>query len=114
MVRAAHDRGKEAMVDMIGVANLAERVQELDAMGFDYILVHTAHDMLNCISAPLEALKVIKANVKNAKAGISGGITVDQMPDIVAGKPDWVVVGSALYTAKDPLLVAKSMKEYMK
>ncbi|MCU6766708.1 MAG: 3-hexulose-6-phosphate synthase [Blautia sp.] len=114
VVRAAHERGKEAMVDMIGVANLAERVQELDAMGFDYILVHTAHDMLNCISAPLEALKVIKANVKNAKAGISGGITVDQMPDIVAGKPDWVVVGSALYTAKDPLLVAKSMKEYMK
>ena len=57
-------------------------------MGFDYILVHTAHDMLNCISAPLEALKVIKANVKNAKVGMSGGITVDQMPDIVARKPD--------------------------
>lgn len=113
VVKAAHERGKEAMVDMIGVADLASRVRELDEMGFDYILVHTAHDMLNCISAPLEALKVIKANVKNAKAGISGGITPEQMPEIVAGKPDWVVVGSALYNAKDPESVAKEFKKYM-
>ncbi|HIU33675.1 MAG TPA: orotidine 5'-phosphate decarboxylase [Candidatus Pullichristensenella excrementigallinarum] len=113
VVRAAHERGKEAMVDTIGVSNLAERVRELDAMGFDYILVHTAHDMLNCISAPIEALKVIRANVKRAKAGISGGITVNQMPEIMAAKPDWVVVGSALYNAEDPAAVAKALKSYM-
>lgn len=113
VVQAAHERGKEAMVDMIGVADLASRVRELDEMGFDYILVHTAHDMLNCISAPLEALKVIKANVKNAKVGISGGITPEQMPDIVAGEPDWVVVGSALYNSKEPEKVAKELKSYM-
>lgn len=113
LVRAAHERGKLAMADTIGVVNLAERVQELDAMGFDYILVHTAHDMLNCISAPIEALKVIKANVRHAKAGISGGISPEQMPEIVAAKPDWVVVGSALYNAKDPVAVAKALKSYM-
>lgn len=113
IVRAAHERGKEAMVDMIGVANLAKRVRELDEMGFDYILVHTAHDMLNCISAPLEALKVIRDNVTHAKAGISGGITVEQMPGIVAAKPDWVVVGSALYNAEDPETVARALKSYM-
>lgn len=60
LVRAAHERGKWAMADTIGVANLAQRVQELDDMGFDYILVHTAHDMLDCISAPIDALKVIQ------------------------------------------------------
>lgn len=113
LVRAAHERGKLAMADTIGVVNLAERVQELDAMGFDYILVHTAHDMLNCISAPIEALKVIKANVRHAKAGISGGISPEQMPEIVAARPDWVVVGSALYNAKDPVAVAKALKSYM-
>lgn len=113
LVRAAHERGKWAMVDTIGVVNLAERVQELDAMGFDYILVHTAHDMLNCISAPIEALKVVKANVRHAKAGISGGITPEQMPEIVAAKPDWVVVGSALYNAKYPTAVAKALRAQM-
>ena len=113
LVRAAHERGKWAMADTIGVVNLAQRVQELDEMGFDYILVHTAHDMLNCISAPIEALKVIKANARRAKAGISGGITPEQMPEIVAAQPDWVVVGSALYTAKDPVAVAKALKSQM-
>ncbi|MGN0184581.1 MAG: orotidine 5'-phosphate decarboxylase / HUMPS family protein [Aristaeellaceae bacterium] len=113
LVRAAHERGKWAMADTIGVVNLAERVRELDDMGFDYILVHTAHDMLNCISAPIEALKVIKANVRHAKAGISGGITPEQMPEIAAAQPDWVVVGSALYTASDPIAVAKALKSRM-
>ena len=113
LVRAAHERGKWAMADTIGVVDLAQRVHELDDMGFDYILVHTAHDMLNCISAPIEALKVIKANVRHAKAGISGGITPEQMPEIVAAQPDWVVVGSALYNAKDPVAVAKALKAQM-
>lgn len=113
VVKAAHERGKLAMVDTIGVVNLAERTRELDEMGFDYILVHTAHDMLNCISAPIEALKVIKANVKHAKAGISGGITPEQMPEIVAAQPDWIVVGSALYNAEDPLAVARAFAKYL-
>ena len=69
--------------------------------------------MLNCISAPIEALKVIKANVKHAKAGISGGITPEQMPEIAAVQPDWVVVGSGLTLAKDPVQVAQALREYM-
>ena len=113
LVRAAHECGRWAMADTIGVSDLANRVRELDDMGFDYILVHTAHDMLNCISAPIEALKVIKANVKHAKAGISGGITPEQMPEIAAVQPDWVVVGSGLTLAKDPVQVARALREYM-
>ena len=113
LVRAAHERGKFAMVDVIGVPKLYDRCLELDDMGFDYILLHTAHDMLNCISAPIEALKVIKANVKHAKAGISGGITPEQMPEIAAVQPDWVVVGSGLTLAKDPVQVARALREYM-
>lgn len=113
VVRAAHERGKYAMVDTIGVSNLAQRVRELDEMGFDYILVHTAYDMLDCISAPIEALKVIKANVRNAKAGISGGITPDQMEEIAAAQPDWIVVGSAIYKAKDPLKVVQEFNKYL-
>ena len=113
LVRAAHECGRWAMADTIGVSDLANRVRELDDMGFDYILVHTAHDMLNCISAPIEALKVIKANVKHAMAGISGGITPEQMPEIAAVQPDWVVVGSGLTLAKDPVQVARALREYM-
>lgn len=113
VVKAAHERGKEAMADMIGVSSLASRAQELEQMGFDYILVHTAHDMLDCISAPLEALKVIQDNVSRAKVGISGGITPEQMPEIAAAQPDFVVVGSALNNAGTPENTAKALRSYM-
>ncbi len=114
VVRAAHERGKEAMADMIGVSDLAGRARELEDMGFDYILVHTAHDMLEGVSAPLEALQVLRNHVSRAKAGISGGITADQMSVIAEAGPDWVVVGSALYRAEDPEAVAKALKAYCK
>ena len=116
ILKAAHERNKEAMVDMIGVPNLAERAEALDKMGFDYILVHTAHDMLSCLSAPIDALKAIRKSVKNARTGISGGITLKQIPEIAADRPrpDWIVVGGALYNAQNPGEVAKQMKEAMK
>lgn len=112
LVKAANEHGKKAMADTIGVANLEKRVQELEDLGFEYLLVHTAHDMLDCINAPIEALKLIKANVTHAKVGISGGITVEQMPEICAAKPDWIVVGSSLTLADDPLSVAKTFTRF--
>lgn len=114
VVKAAHERGKEAMVDMIGVPNPAERAGELDRLGFDYILVHTAHDMLSRLEAPLDALELIRNKVNHAKIGISGGITLEKIPEIVAGNPDLIVVGGALYHAENPAAVAKLMKEAMK
>lgn len=112
LLRAAHERGKFAMVDMIGVTELHERALELDAMGFDYILMHTAHDMLIHDSAPIDDLKYVKSHVKHAKVGISGGISPEQMPEIMSAAPDWVVVGSALYTAEDPLSVARAIHAF--
>lgn len=114
IIKAAHERNKEAMVDMIGVPNPAERAGALDRLGFDYILVHTPHDMLSSFSAPIDALKTIRKNVKNARIGISGGITCNQIPEIVSGNPDWIVVGGALYNAPNPGEVAKRIKEAMK
>ncbi|MDO4548954.1 MAG: orotidine 5'-phosphate decarboxylase / HUMPS family protein [Clostridia bacterium] len=113
LVRAAHERNKKAMVDTIGVPNIRERVVQLDEMGFDYILLHTAHDMLVCDSAPTEDVKACKKLVKRALIGISGGITVEQMPEIVACDPDWVVVGSAINKSDDPLSVVKALRSYM-
>lgn len=112
LVRAAHERGKFAMVDVIGVPKLYDRCLELDDMGFDYILLHTAHDMLDYAGAPIEDLRYVKSHVKHAKVGISGGITVDQLPEIAKAEPDWVVVGSALYKAADPVAVAKAVAEF--
>lgn len=113
-VKAARERGKRVCADTIGATDLAKRTQELEALGVDYIAVHTAHDMLNCISAPIEALKVIRSNIKGTcQTVISGGIKPGTMPEIAAEKPDVVIVGSGLTKAKDPLSVAKLLKAFM-
>lgn len=116
-IDAAHERmGKKICIDTIGVADLAERTKELEALGADYIAVHTAHDLLGRISAPTEALKVIKSSLSapNCKSVISGGITPEAMPEIAAIGPDVVIVGSGLTKAKDPLTVVQALKFFMK
>lgn len=114
-VEAARERGKKVCVDTIGTTNLGNRTKELEALGVDCIAVHTAHDMLNCIGAPIEALKVIKANITgDCKAAISGGITPDKMEEIIKEQPDVVIVGSAITKADDPAAVARAIKSYMK
>ena len=114
-VSAARKRGKRICADMIGVTDLAKRTCELESMGVDYIAVHTAHDMLGCISTPIEALKIIKNNIRGEKcmSVISGGITPEAMPEIAAVKPDVVIVGSGLTKSDDPIMVARTLKFFM-
>lgn len=111
LVKAAHERGKKAMVDTINVPNLIERVKELDEIGVDYILLHTPHEAGIENTAPINAVAQCKAIVKHAKIGISGGITLDYMSEVAKVNPDWVVVGGALYNAEDPIAIAKTIKE---
>lgn len=114
LVRAARELGKYAMVDVIGVTDLDRRICEAEEMGFDYILLHTAHDTL-CpdAAAPIKDLARVKKLIKRAKVGVSGGITVAQMPDICCAAPDWIVVGSGITCAKDPLEAAQRIAEFM-
>ena len=115
LLQAAHERGKKAMVDTINCPRerLFERVKQLDAMGFDYIMLHTPHESGATNSANIDDVRVCKDFVKHAMIGISGGITLEYMPQVVAVQPDWVVVGGALYNAKDPAATAKAFKEAM-
>lgn len=110
-VKAARAAGKKVLADTIGVAPLAERTRRLDELGVDYVSVHTAHDLLDCVSTPIEALRIIQANLKNGRAAISGGVTLDQLPEICAISPEIVIVGSALTTAQNPTATAKALRE---
>lgn len=115
LVRAAHERGKYAMADTIGVPNLLERIHELDEMGFDYILMHTASDVVktDTVNAPIEYVEQAKEVAKRAKIGISGAITPSQLTKIISVNPDWIVSGRAITKAEDPIAVVKAYKQYM-
>lgn len=113
VLAAAHERGKKAMVDTINCFNPVERVRELDEMGFDYILLHTPHETGASNSANIDDILNSRELIKSAKIGISGGINLDYIPQVVKACPDWVVVGSALTKSADPEADVKVFREYI-
>ncbi|MCL1988228.1 MAG: 3-hexulose-6-phosphate synthase [Firmicutes bacterium] len=113
-VAEAKKTGAQILVDMIAIKDLATRAKELDAMGVDYICVHTGYDGQAEGESPMEALKIIKANVKNSKTAVAGGIKLDTIESVVAAKPDLVIVGGGITGAEDMVAAAKKFRELVK
>jgi 3-hexulose-6-phosphate synthase len=112
-VEEAKKQGKKVLVDMIAVKNLEERAKEVDAMGVDYICVHTGYDLQAVGKNSFEDLKKIKGVVKNAKTAIAGGIKLETLPEVIKEKPDLVIVGGGIANQDDKKAVARKMKELM-
>jgi 3-hexulose-6-phosphate synthase len=114
VVKAAKKNKGKSMADTIGVCHLAKRVKELDEMGFDYILLHTAHDTLETAGPPVGAVGEAKRIVRRAKIGISGGINLSSIGEICGANPDWVVIGSGITLSENPLKTVKALREYIR
>lgn len=114
VVRAARERGGEVMVDLMGVADLARRAREVDALGADYVCLHTAVDVqaghADLAGATLDGLRRVKAALRTARTAVAGGITLESCPGVAALAPDIVVVGSAITRAADPRAAAAAMR----
>lgn len=59
-VAEAKKQNKQVLVDMINVPNLEQRAREIDALGVDYICVHTGYDLQAEGQSPFEDLQTIK------------------------------------------------------
>ncbi|MFB5268766.1 3-hexulose-6-phosphate synthase [Paenibacillus enshidis] len=103
--------GKKILVDMIGVKNLEQRAKEVDALGVDYICVHTGYDLQAEGESPFEALKTVKSVVKHARTAVAGGIKLGTLPEVIAVQPDLVIVGGGITGESDKQAVAAQMKQ---
>ncbi|MDF7637786.1 orotidine 5'-phosphate decarboxylase [Leuconostocaceae bacterium ESL0958] len=112
-IAAAHDAGKEILVDMIGVQDVAKRAREIDAFGADYIGTHTGYDLQALGQQPFENFNIIKQNVTKTKTAIAGGIKLAAADEIKAANPDLLIVGGAIATADDPAQAAKDFHELL-
>ncbi len=112
-VKAAKKYGGKIMIDMIAVKNLAERTAELDAMGVDYICVHTAFDVQASGKNPLDELIVVNQVVNQAKSAVAGGVKLATIDDIVKEGVEIVVVGGAISNAADRPAMAREIKQHM-
>ena len=109
-VEEAHKHGKELLVDMIAVQDLEKRAQELDALGADYIAVHTGYDLQAEGVSPLDSLRKVKAVIKNSKVAVAGGIKPETIEEVAGENPDLVIVGGGIANADDPVAAAKACK----
>ncbi|MBZ5749473.1 3-hexulose-6-phosphate synthase [Metabacillus rhizolycopersici] len=113
-VEEAKKLGKQILVDMIAVKDLKGRAQELDALGVDYICVHTGYDLQAEGQNPFEALRIIKSVVKNAKTAVAGGIKLETLPEVIQANPDLVIVGGGITSKEDKKATAAEMQKLIK
>lgn len=112
-VEEARKQGKSIMVDMINVKNIEQRAQEVDALGVDYICVHTGYDLQAVGKDSFEELQTIKRVVKHAKTAVAGGIKLATLPAAIQAQPDLVIVGGGIATQEDPRSVAREIKNQL-
>lgn len=113
-VEEAKKQGKKILVDMIAVKDLAGRAKELDAMGVDYICVHTGYDLQAVGKNSFEDLHTIKSVVKNAKTAIAGGIKLETLPEAIKEQPDLIIVGGGITGQADKKAAAAKMQQMIK
>ncbi|MDU9419367.1 3-hexulose-6-phosphate synthase [Staphylococcus lloydii] len=110
-VEEAHKNNKELLVDMIAVQDLEQRAKELDALGADYIMVHTGYDLQAEGVSPLDSLRKVKSVITNSKLAVAGGIKPDTMEEVAKEEPDLIVVGGGIANADNPVEAAKQCRE---
>lgn len=114
VIEETHKHNRKTMVDLINVSDVITRAKEIDAMGADYICVHTASDVQKTGKNPLDELKLIKSVVKNAKLACAGGINLKTIASIVELEPEIVIIGSGITMAEDPKAMATLYQKYIK
>lgn len=113
-VEEAKKQGKQILVDMIAVKDIAARAKELDELGVDYICVHTGYDLQAVGKNSFEDLHTIKSVVKNAKTAIAGGIKLETLPEVIKEHPDLIIVGGGITSKEDKKVTAREMKKLIK
>lgn len=113
-VEEARKQGKQILVDMISVKNIEQRAQEIDALGVDYICVHTGYDLQAVGKNSFEDLLTIKRVVKQAKTAIAGGIKLSTLPEVIKANPDLVIVGGGITGQEDKQAAAAEMQKLIK
>ena len=99
--------GKKVMVDMIGVKDKLKRVLEIEKLNPGYICIRSVTGG----SLPdSEELIGLTGKIKT-KIAVAGGITIDNIKNILRLKPEIIIIGKALTKAKNPVMEAKKLNK---
>lgn len=109
-LKTAASYGKTVVVDMICVADMPERIAQLERIGVTALAVHTGVDQQAAGRTPLEDLRLMKAHSRSSTIFVAGGISVDTLPRYLDLGADVAIVGSGIRHAQDPVKEARALR----
>ena len=113
VIDTAHEAGRQAMADLIGVPDIQKRAKELKGLGIDYICVHTAFDVQKKGRTPLGDLKELVQAVPSGMCAVAGGVNLKTIDEYVRLNPAIIIAGGALYNTPDVRQAVLDMKAKM-
>ncbi len=99
------------MVDLIAVPDVADRADQVDRMGVDYVCVHTAFDLQSQGMNPVEELRLVRPCLQRASMAVAGGIRPETLGPIAPFGPEIVVVGGFVTGDPDPRRAATEIRQ---
>ena len=100
---------KRVVVDFIGITDKLNRAKEILFYAPDYFSLHTAIDVQKTQGKSFKELAVFKKEF-NIPLAIAGGITSEDIKEIIAYSPEIIVVGSFVTKAKDPYRAVMALR----
>ena len=115
-IRAAVDQARrqhgQIMIDLLGVPHMVRRAKEVEALGVDFICVHTGWDEDPSTVNPLTDLAEFDRAV-NTPLVFAGGITTENIATYLPFGPHAIIVGRAITMSPDPLGMARRFRHLM-
>jgi len=112
-IKSAKAQQKKVMVDFINTQNKQELAKKVQALGADYIGIHSGIDQQNKGQTPLDDLRVL-AKITNVPLIVAGGINLESIDEIAKESPSVIVVGGAITGADDPKEAARQLSQKIK
>jgi 3-hexulose-6-phosphate synthase len=101
VVEAAKKFHGKVMADMICIQDIETRAQQLDALGVDFVCIHTAVDVQTTGKTPFKELSRLTKVIDPKKSAVAGGVKLSTIKQAKEFNPGIVVIGSALTNASD-------------
>jgi 3-hexulose-6-phosphate synthase/6-phospho-3-hexuloisomerase len=109
-VEAARNYGARIVVDLINEPDPARRAAEVEALGVDYIAVHTPIDVQMRGGDPFETLRKVREAVR-LPLGVAGGIHSENAADAVEAGAQIVIVGGAITKSADARAATAALRK---
>lgn len=110
-IREAHARGRQALVDLIGVEDILEAAYRVQDIAPDYVCLHMGIDQQQAEGRlPLDGLALLKQRLA-LPLSVAGGITPPDLPELVKLGPSIIVVGAYITAGPDPAAAARAVRE---